>query len=626
MKAMSSGSGGMKEKLINHGEKIVLGITAVCVCYFLYSAFSMEPLPANSSPTELGKLANNARINIDTAQPTPVLIEVNVIDLDKQFAESKRPVVLADVTINARLDPPKFPAINTRVIPDLFPIENLIATPVTISVALASTPLPGGAPGAAPGGGFGPPGAPRMIAPPPPPRGGPTARPPGGLIQPPTKGRGPRGAAVPVPEPADAVTDILAEPFVPPGVNVPDAKAEVRQAVVLVGRIPFSRQQDEFQAKFIEAIRPPQHDITGDVPKYSEFQIERQEITDGPEKPWEKRDLNVIFWQDQAKWAVPAAETETVDRTYVDPYVTWPMPPILLRNWGLLATHPSIPLEPRGEQAAMAVVAPLAATPFGPPKRKLEDERGRSQIIDQPADAGLQPLKASKPYLLFRCVDSFGLQPGKKYRYRVALQLLNPNFDVPPAMLKEPKTSTVEYLWTAPSAPTQVVTILPERQALAIDIKPGRTPIETSAEVLIHIWDRAKGVEIATPATTQLGGLVTHTANVNDHINPAQGRTVEPEFEYKFDLGGDSALLVDVRDGEPDAGALGQPVEVLYTDATGKIYSSNHAWDGATAEYYKLRYVGEAPAELLQIEDPGTPGGNPLLGPGGRPRREPRNP
>ena len=78
MKA-SSNSGGIKNMLLQHVEKIVLGVAVILVALFLWSAMGVKPIDASKAPEKLLAAANSEKQRIETSElpkeGVPVAIE-----------------------------------------------------------------------------------------------------------------------------------------------------------------------------------------------------------------------------------------------------------------------------------------------------------------------------------------------------------------------------------------------------------------------------------------------------------------------------------------------------------------------------------------------------------------------
>jgi hypothetical protein len=453
-----------------------------------------------------------------------------------------------------------------------------------------------------------------------------------------------------------------------PGVAVvgSETKGAIRPAVVLTGRVPYSKQFDEFVNKFKEAIPPEGHSPERDVPVYTQFKIERQEITGAGDEKWVALDLEQAVKEE--RWAVQP-DQDQVDPTYFDQYLAWPMPPTIGRNWGRLASHPTIPFgwmfeesQQRGlmnqgygldaEQRLQERFRPSAAdgagfggygstgggygqtrygstgygsTGYG----STASDGGRARPGAGAATADMTGFNepapmAHAPSLLFRFVDTQKVVAGKQYRYRVTLELANPNFGIPPVILEDGASTNKETVLTPP-AETATVKVPHERTLYALAAKvSNRTLVDYEGTIFFHVWNPKMGVEIAKEFDLKLGDIAEFVDNVENWYNPYTGLAEKLEnvpFQYFEGKPMAAPMLADITGGERLPGARStdepQPAEMLFIDSSGRMFTANEARDAAAQEFYKERYVEEPVAEtegLFAPEQPANQRGGPPAG------------
>jgi hypothetical protein len=406
-----------------------------------------------------------------------------------------------------------------------------------------------------------------------------------------------------------------------PGVDISNnasVQSVAYPAVVLTGRVPYESQFDEFQKKF-KGTFPIGTSAEQDIPKYMQFKLERQEVTPAGDGKWVTLDLEKAV-EAEARWAVQS--TDFVDAAYIDPYLTWPLPPTLLRDWGRLASHPSIPFAWMAEEVAPTTITP---TQEEIEMRKLErfgtvqqpqggygygagaDGRGAAAYGAGAPGSEMQAMVAHTPYLLFRFVDMQNIVPGKEYRYRVSLEVQNPNYLVPPGILEEPTSSQQESRWTPP-AETPSVTVPGKSRLYAMSLKKSQG--EPEGHVLFHVFNDKMGAEIAKEFDLALGAIADFIDTVDDWYNPYTGAGEKLEnVHFAFKDG--PPILADITGGVevPGFRDLEQPTEMLFIDANGRMFTSNQARGTPAAEFYKERYTLEtAPdpsADQFAPEQPG---------------------
>jgi hypothetical protein len=703
MKA-SSNSGGFKNLLLQHIEKLVLGVAVVLVALFLWSAMGVQPLDASKQPEKLQAAANEQIQRIQTSTPPEGGLERNRnTAFEAAVVAGLEPVTAAAYVHPQPFAPPIQPPIVKRPEPTLYPVEYVRAVPTVVSVAeVAATPpvwtdpetvktkakrkdapaleeqrgqrFRRGRAGYGGGAGYGDSAQAGYGAAA---RGGRGRVGYGGGSQPGYGGagygasggggadadRGGRagygGGSQPGYGAAGAKTGYGAAgggrsgygaaggggagygsagggyggagyggagayagmTGAKPGVDVTTTPAQgsVTPAVVITGRVPYQKQFDEFQKKFKEAAQSEMLSEQ-DLPTYMQIKVERQEVTPAGDAKWVELSLDEEL-KSEAQW-IGASVEEVIDGAYFDQVLTWPLPPTILRDWGRLAGHPTIPFV-WTEAVPTGPTGPAELT-----KEELEQMKAERMRTVQPqfntgygagaqspyggAGAyGNQPMVAATPSYLFRFVDTQNLEPGKEYRYRVTLALQNPNFGLDPTILEEAASSGVESRWTPP-AESSPVSIPGKSFLYALDAKvQGRTPGDYVGQLLYHIWNDKMGAEIAKEFELTIGGTADFISNVDNWFNPYTGLG-EKLDNVHFAFKGGAPMLADVAGGEHVAGIreLDEPAQMLFVDAEGRMFTSNEARGKPASEFYKTRYVAEPDPNLTT--EPTGPQPSPL--------------
>jgi hypothetical protein len=258
-------------------------------------------------------------------------------------------------------------------------------------------------------------------------------------------------------------------------------------------------------------------------------------------------------------------------------------------------------------------------------------------------------------FKLIRYTD-FTVQRGKKYRYRVALFVHDPNHPmfgfVPPSMAglhgdvqkrvkeqdakdvnnpKDPNTGMprkTSWRFTAWSEPSPIAELPAPARVFAVKVKPkAPTKIkgvevsmaETEAEALAVVFDPSKVADIPAANTkVARGAVLNFSQDKLKVIHPVTKEVVE--FTTKYDVA-TNALVADLMGGETikaiNPSASAQPLtalgELLVVDSNGNLHVQNEAED---VENYR-RYAVPDPPKTSQAANP--EGGTPL--PGGTPQR-----
>jgi hypothetical protein len=425
-------------------------------------------------------------------------------------------------------------------------------------------------------------------------------------------------------------------PGAKPGVEVSGVQTQgvVHPAVVLTGRVPYETQFNEYRDKFKGTVPLGAQSAEQDMPKYMQFKVERQEVSPAGDGKWVALDLDKAV-EKEVRWAAQAQEL--VDTTYMDQFLTWPLPPTILRDWERLASHPSIPFTWMAEATDQQMIMQpteqdkeaIKASRFGQVQTQSSygtygaaSDAARGGAVGYGAAGALgieQPMVAYTPYLLFRFVDMDNVVPGKEYRYRVSLELQNPNYGAPPGILEEPASSRQETRWTAPTE-SSIASVPGNSFLYALDAKNQNKSLgNLEGHVLFHVWNDKMGAEIAKEFDLALGAIADFYETVDDWYNPYTG-TGEKLENVHFEFKNGPPMLVDITGGVEVAGHrdLDKPAEMLFMDAEGRMFASNQARADAAAKFYKDRYVQQvAPdpsADQFGAEQPGglvpTPTGN----------------
>lgn len=286
--------------------------------------------------------------------------------------------------------------------------------------------------------------------------------------------------------------------------------------VVVTGVIEDSKQQQAFQEAFGESLAGnPQ----ADRPDYVYFRVERAEVQPGQESrtlAWMRQNVRAMY-EFHERWF--GTSQEIVDARYIPPArsgisLVFPLGPLVDREWSLDVAHPRIPL------AASAEIS----------QRRRHAAIGQSVVREAAPDR-----------LLVRYFD-YGVEPGKRYQYRLKLVLANPNYGLRTHDLYDEETAGRRYLESGWSEPTPTIRVPPDTHVLAgIAAAHPRHP---TATVMLVRLDADKG-----------------KYNCRE-VQAGRGRWL-----------GAGGMLLDVRGGEtmPGRSRLAAPASVLLLDADGNL-------------------------------------------------------
>jgi hypothetical protein len=372
------------------------------------------------------------------------------------------------------------------------------------------------------------------------------------------------------------------------------SQVEGRYWVCLVGAIPYSKQLGDYQNTFRDARF---YDVKRDYPRYSLPIIERAEVNRGGVGDWQQLDVEAAL-EDFSKWAVEYPDV--IDPRFKSE-LTEPLPPLIFANHDKQKVN-----HPRTKVVEKA----KAADEVGPKKKAnprtlsgtAARARGGNPSAMSGGDSGGMPPGYSGPesyggmggagmpgagigassrragpvveHRLFRFFD-FEVEPGKTYRYRIKLVLVNPNAGVPPRFLESydfGKGATREADWS-PVSPE--VTVIAGNRLLAGTVTEGRGKGEPAGKILAKLFDSTEAAEIRRVFDVNRGSVLNeHQVEVGlpDPSGTKGNRSATVDFET-------NAVVLDLFGGEKlpgvrsSVGTTGPkvPGHILVLDNDGEI-------------------------------------------------------
>jgi hypothetical protein len=157
-----------------------------------------------------------------------------------------------------------------------------------------------------------------------------------------------------------------------PGTNPQGVIAKGAYAAIVKAVVPWKKQFAEYEQKLAESVG---YNPQRDVPNYNYFEAERAEVPADPNQPLE---WEVVCWTKQQYediqyyWA--GTMPEIVDPQYISPFLTMPVPPVLMEDTEHLALHSLVT-----KARTLPVVDPSAA----PAKRERGEQSKPGQGIGQ---------------------------------------------------------------------------------------------------------------------------------------------------------------------------------------------------------------------------------------------------
>ena len=636
MKAKLNLSGeGIKQFFLFNGEKIALGAVALILLGFVYSAITAKPLDDSKSPPVIQRDSTALMARIQESNSTPPGGQAH--DFATMVDNEIKTLPVGSMKWPTEISPLIFPELKKRSDPTIFPVEEL---QIASGSAIIGYTQPLAVPGAAPG----------AVAP--------------------AAAGAPAGPAA-----AGSAESKRFSPLGMIGVNPPGAEPRAKTFAIITGLIPWAKQIEEYSNRFEFAVPPsvpadatrPGGGVTQiqsgqpETPDYYYFNIDRLEITDPTDQKLNWANAQHVLTpkvyfdvqSDIKAWASQwQPSQDIVDQNYLFPpkdltvargpmstYITWPLPPMFLRNWGFEAAHPKVRLNIVEDQTAPQVqpgVEPGKADEFGvaaaPPAATAVGnaamEHGAAAITAKQGFGANPGFGQAIPYAgaagsadavvvdnkLFRFID-LTAEPGKTYRYRVQLVVKSPNFGLLPDCLADAnssKTATLASSWSE----TGPITIPRDYRLLADSVQVlGRGEPKAKMQILAIVKAKPTTESAPTPLSSDvylealkepknptewiaLGGLVElHDLTFDDVPDVPEGglkRKVE-----KVNLDTDQLMLLDLRNDDPlGSGRSKGPAEMLFIDSAGNLVTHDSAADKLVVEDYNERT--KVPENLMQ--------------------------
>lgn len=363
------------------------------------------------------------------------------------------------------------------------------------------------------------------------------------------------------------------------GQSGPTINARGARFVAIRSVFPLGDQLDEL-VKAMHENKPKAAELI----EFMDFEVERQVAQPG-DKPWSGKWEKVDFQATLELLERVDFDTELVDLAYTDAVFTMPLPRRVIGNWKKFASHPLIKAMSDEQVELQANLAQRMAEKAEelkkdePGKKKglsriQVDGRqlriqfsGGNQMAGMMSDmaksvggeqtpsfsgnfdaGGMQGIMGDpsmmsgfqdqmtrnngrmSKYLLLRYFD-FQVNPGNAYRYRMRVTLKNPNFKRPVEELVQEETALAEVRVTPWSDPTPLV-FIPNEERIFLT-KADKARIETglpSAYLDVYQWFSEAGTTIAAKLEKlQLGQFVGGRPPKTEVFRPANNTLRDEE-------------------------------------------------------------------------------------------------
>ena len=578
MKLKPSGAG-IKGLFVNHVEKLVLGVAAAVLLWFVYGLTGLKSLAANQQPEQLKTNAQQKATEIDSSEP-----DADVAPTFQPVSPRAKPVAvnLADYRSTTAWDLPLKEAYAKRTLPPLLPVESLLVSAGAGSFATTDK-------------------KPESK------RSNTAARDEESTAHA-ASGRSNRRTS----------TTTVGEVGYVPRLNSDELKA--RGYVIIVGKAPYKKQIDAFDnvLRMAEGSSPDR-----DKPNWLGVEVERASL----ESPGATVDPATLKWKSvnmrelqQFMDTWPKTMEEVVAEEYVDArsgsdasveQIAAPLAPLVGENWGRRAAHPDFPLSRRLTELMEAEAD--AADEARPPIRGEADEstanddgaadsevKDNDGSTDSPipmadgADEESSPRRAARKalpsgkrdregrsadpnltpdYRLFRFID-YSATPGQTYVYRVRLKLANPNYNVAARYLDKPEMAKQKVVFTEWSESTPAISVPKPAGVLAGTIKEVTDSRsrrgKAEPHLMLYTLDAKTGRQVGGELPLERG-LLANGKLTGSWVDPSDNTMYElsEKAEFKTD-----ALVLDFQGGR-NRGRVSdkvyEPLAVLVRNADGQM-------------------------------------------------------
>jgi hypothetical protein len=268
-----------------------------------------------------------------------------------------------------------------------------------------------------------------------------------------------------------------------------------------------------------------------DAPNYIGFQVQRADVTDSP-----NQEATEALWQDAPEcstagqmkmldlWAGEAKEI-SVDSYLEKDILAMPIPPVLLADYAPLASHSLIPQiqitrtfmggAMEGSEGSSSDGAMVEGGSMGPTEGESSEGGFRmapSMTAEETAlvAAATPKIPVFSSHKLIRFFD-FGVKPNRIYRYRIRLVLEDPNF---------PRLESLKVN-TATMKPETVIRVQQLEDAYRAEVQklaPGKKILVRNSKMLSPWSDASTTASLKIPTELFAGGIELAVTGVKAKI------------------------------------------------------------------------------------------------------------
>jgi hypothetical protein len=239
----------------------------------------------------------------------------------------------------------------------------------------------------------------------------------------------------------------------------------------------------------------------------------------------------------------------------------------------------------------------------------MEEGGGRGGYAGGGGGGGLGPDGEPRaPHWLLRFFD-FSVQPGKKYKYRVRLAMLDPNQSfggrhvdadsrdtaANNRVRKERKPGKTPFRLTEWSQPSRTVTIPLAGSVSVASAKPATDQFnsEPEAKLLVESFgtdDKGNAIQAAKEKDLHRGSVANMTEDTE--VLADQGRAIDPFKAFKFQT---DITVADIRGGERLTRKDVRPARVLLMGPAGQLFVKDEIGDAEVVATHRATFAKEPP-------------------------------
>lgn len=577
--------------LLGHGEKIGMAIVVICAGMLVWTAISREQLEEDRGPDSLRQTVSRAKAHMDETKWEAIPVEDRLTADSSISNQAMKPILVSHFPpfkhplnrqvispVGLRTDPTLLPAVDLEVYGDsgLW----VSADPATVEknrlAAAAENRAADNKKPAARG---------RLFA-------------AGGGANPAAATSRPRTGAIA----KNVNTGVEAKG---------DEDIKATSWVTLVARVPIEKQFASYDSTLPQALG---YQRNRDIPIYMGYRVERAEITSDGQSPF-KQLAFITYVTIGKELEKPIKAQEVVPRKYLHNALSYPLPPLLLRNWGRRASHSAIPLSDEWSNTAVDVedgneapgAAPAEDNLFGSSNEESSSDPGSARLPTgvgsdtaskpvgrtMPGGAGDATWDGLTPYMLLRFFDKKAV-PGRQYRYRVQLVLKDVNSGVPERYLdksvlerRAAKKTKYPITFAPPSEPSPIVSAPMPARTYLVAAEAGKGYKEPRIELLVKSLNSEHAAEVATSESFSRGSVV----NIQEKATVVRAKKYEPKEEPEF-LFFTGLTIVDFSGGTRLSSKnrnLIAPSRAVMMDPAGNLFLQSELEDSAmVAEYQQI--------------------------------------